>query len=164
MANILVVDDDHSVREFLRSTLEADGHRVSLAGGGEEALDVIRAHAFDCVMLDILMPDTDGFSVLRLMQTMPERARTPVIIITGRHDPEAVLRAMELGAVDHLAKPFPATDVEAALERALHGTVAERRDTLVRGAEAHKVAGALNRVARVSRLSRLADLLRHRRA
>lgn len=163
MAHILVVDDDPSVREALRVMLESEGHRVSEAPGGEEAIDAIRETPFDCVLLDVLMPDVDGFQVLRLKRTMPGRAGIPVIVITGRHEPDAVIRAMELGAADHIAKPFPPLVVESAVQRVLAGAPAEeRRRTLLHGAHATMVGRALNRVVRVPRALRLARLFRRR--
>jgi len=138
MASILTVDDDSEILELIKSTLKLAGHTVTTAIDGAEAVARIEKKRFDVVILDIMMPQMSGYEVLEKIREMPSRASTPVIVLTARHDPAGVARAVEGGAVDHLTKPFLPTELEAAVERALDGddeAVAERRRVLAHGAD-----------------------------
>ena len=105
-ASILVVDDDAVMRSMLSRSLEQDGHLVTTAGGGEEALDLIGREPFDVVLLDVLMPGLDGYTVLERIKAEPSLRHIPVIMITGVDDTESAIRCIEMGADDYLTKPF----------------------------------------------------------
>lgn len=108
MAKILVVDDDPSDRELMRSILERDGHRVTVATGGRDALDTLSSTTFDAVVTDILMPDVNGADLIEEMHRRVE-GYTPVVVVTGggSGDPTVVLRSIEhLGVTASLEKPF----------------------------------------------------------
>jgi CheY-like chemotaxis protein len=138
MASILTVDDDASIRELIEATLSMVGHEVTMAADGTEALAKLKKRRFDLVILDIMMPELDGYQVLERIREMPSRADTPVIVLTAKHDPSGVTREMDAGAVDHLAKPFHPNELQDAVTRALEGgeaAVAERRRTLTQGAD-----------------------------
>jgi len=106
-ANILVVDDDAAVVEFLSDRLVQYGYRVASVGNGSEALDRIASEAFDLVLLDISMSGVDGFKVLRSIKNNEAYARIPVIMLTGTQtDRKMRLDCLELGADDFLIKPF----------------------------------------------------------
>ncbi len=120
MARILVVDDEPAVRSLMAVTLKLAGHDISEATGGEEALRILESDSFDLVVLDIMMPVTDGYEVLVRMRAMSNQAETPVVVVTARgYDAEAMLREATGGAVDHLSKPFDPADLEHAVERIL---------------------------------------------
>lgn len=106
MSRILVVEDEAHLAEGLRFNLEAEGHRVEVAPTGEEALDaLLKAKTrFDAVVLDVMLPGRDGFSVARELR----RAKNfvPVLMLTARGRPEDVLKGFECGADDYLPKPF----------------------------------------------------------
>jgi adenylate cyclase len=105
-ANVLVVDDDSVNRLLLARSLEREGHRFATAEDGRRAMERLRADSFDVVLLDVLMPEMDGFEVLAEMQSDSELRRIPVIMISALEDIESVVRGIELGADDYLPKPF----------------------------------------------------------
>lgn len=151
MAKILIVDDEASARTVIRHCLQDAGHQVFEASEGEEALRKIKRRRFDLVILDIMMPGLDGYEVLERLRAIPSRAETPVIVVTAKHDPEGVLREAEGGAIDHLAKPFVLSELEAAVERALGSPAHElegRRRMLSRSAEVYGTLSRLHEKAR----------------
>jgi adenylate cyclase len=105
-AHVLVVDDDSVNRLLLARSLEREGHRFATAEHGRRALELLGAESFDIVLLDVVMPDIDGFEVLARMQADSELRRIPVIMISALEDIQSVVRAIELGADDYLPKPF----------------------------------------------------------
>jgi CheY-like chemotaxis protein len=138
MAMILAVDDDPDIRAVIEVTLESAGHKVVGAAGGEEAINKLRRRRFDLVLLDIMMPNVNGYQVLEQIRGMPSRAATPVVVITAKHDPEGLLKEIGQGIVDHLVKPFSAAELLAVVERAIEGEdqqVTERRRVLSNEAE-----------------------------
>lgn len=167
MARILAVDGDPSVLALLQESLGSHDHSVVVCATAQEALAVLRLERFDCVLLNMVLPDGGGEDVLRAMRTMPGRAGIPVIAWTEGSDATEVALETSLGVVDHLAKPFPPALVAAAVDRALErprSWLESRRHILRRGAEAHRDAERLNEKARASRVGRLIIDLRERRA
>jgi two-component system OmpR family response regulator len=139
MARILIVDDEPAVRSLMAVTLKLAGHQIIEAGGGEEGLALIEKRPFDLVVLDIMMPVTDGYEVLGRLRAMKDRAHTPVIVVTAKgFDTNGLMREAAGGAVDHLAKPFDPEELERAVERVLSASEDElerRRKMHSRGAE-----------------------------
>jgi adenylate cyclase len=105
-AHVLVVDDDSVNRLLLSRSVEQEGHRCATAWDGRQALEILRAESFDVVLLDVVMPEIDGFEVLAQMQTDGDLRHIPVIMISALEDIESVVRGIELGAEDYLPKPF----------------------------------------------------------
>ena len=105
-ASALVVDDDAMNRIVLQRSLEREGHAVRVAADGRAALELLRSEPFDVVLLDVLMPEMDGFELLELIQSDDELRQTPVIMISALEDMASVVRCIELGAEDYLPKPF----------------------------------------------------------
>lgn len=104
MDRVLVVDDDASILGVIREVLEDDGYKVSTAGSGEEALELLAGEPFALVMSDIRLPGIDGIAVLeRVKSTSP---RTNVIMITSHASMQSSIDALKLGAYDYLTKPF----------------------------------------------------------
>jgi two-component system, sensor histidine kinase and response regulator len=120
--SVLVVDDDATNRDVLFRRLERQGHRVQTASSGAEALDLLRQRPFDLVLLDIMMPDMDGYEVLRQIRDEPRLRQVPVIMISAIDDVQSVVRCIEAGAEDYLTKPFA-----PALLRARVGASLERK-------------------------------------
>lgn len=100
---ILVVDDERRMVGFIRLNLEQDGFQVIEAYNGTEALDRLRDSLPDLILLDVMMPDIDGFDVLR---TVREVSQVPVIMLTAKGEEEDVVKGLELGADDYVTKPF----------------------------------------------------------
>ena len=120
--SLLIVDDDEMNRYTLARRLTRDGYtNLAMAGNGAEALAAMRNDRFDLILLDIMMPVLDGFGVLEAMRADAALKGIPVIVISAHDDSANVIRAIELGATDYLAKPFDPVllraRVSATLER-----------------------------------------------
>ncbi len=113
---ILVVDDEPGIVDIAKANLEGYGYSVVAAYDGEEALRMIREEMPDLVVLDILMPEMDGWEVLEQIEADPELAGIPVIMLTARVSDEDVLRGLESGAVEYMTKPFYPNDLIAAVK------------------------------------------------
>ena len=113
--SILVVDDMPRNVQILRDRLKSEGYRVSEAGNGVEALRKIRQESPDVVLLDILMPEMDGYQVLEIMKADAALRTIPVIVVSAVDQIESVARCLELGAEDHLCKPFDPVILKARL-------------------------------------------------
>lgn len=100
---VLVVDDEQRIVNFVRMNLELEGCRVISASNGREALERVRDHLPDIMLLDIMMPGMDGFEVLRRLRQF---SSVPVIVLTAKDDPDDRIRGLELGADDYIGKPF----------------------------------------------------------
>lgn len=116
---ILVVDDNRTNRIKLLRSLEVQGHAVTLAADGRQALDLLRERAFDVVLLDIVMPGLDGYQVLERIKADPELRDIPVIVISALDEMDSVVRCIEMGAIDYLPKPFNPVLLRARLEASL---------------------------------------------
>ena len=116
---ILVVDDYRTNRLKLSLGLKQQGHTVAEAESGRQALDMLRAEPFDLVLLDILMPEMDGYEVLRQMKSDSTLRDVPVIVISAQDELESMVRGIELGAEDYLPKSFDPVLLRARLEACL---------------------------------------------
>ncbi|MEE8485887.1 MAG: response regulator [Acidimicrobiia bacterium] len=116
---ILVVDDDPDILQFVRMNLELDGFEVELAGGGREALEKAGASAPDLMLLDVMMPEIDGLTVLRRMRSDPSTANIPVIVLTARSLAEDRVKGLDLGADDYITKPFDLEELIARIRTVL---------------------------------------------
>lgn len=103
---ILVVDDNVTVRKLLEDRLNSRGYQVVLASDGYEALDIMRQKTVHLVLLDIMMPDMDGYEVLAQMQADPELRRIHVVVMSALHEMDSIVKCIKLGAEDYLFKPF----------------------------------------------------------
>jgi class 3 adenylate cyclase len=116
---ILVVDDDPVERRMLTHLLERDGHRVDTAADGRQALERLHAEPFDLVLLDVLMPEMDGYEVLAHLKDDDVLRHLPVLMITALDDVGSAVRCIELGADDYLLKPFDAVVLQARIRASL---------------------------------------------
>jgi len=116
---ILVVDDEPRMTRFIRMNLELEGYQVIEAHNGLEALDKVRADLPDLVILDVMMPELDGFETLEVLR---EVSSTPVIMLTVRADEEDKVRGLELGADDYVTKPFGARELVSRVKAVLRRT------------------------------------------
>jgi adenylate cyclase len=119
-STVLVVDDDAINRKLLEHHLLADGHQVTAAKDGSEALALLHDEPPDIVLLDILMPGVDGFQVLEHIRADSVLRDIPVIMISGLEDFESVIRCIELGAEDYLPKPFNPVLLRARINAGLN--------------------------------------------
>jgi DNA-binding response OmpR family regulator len=116
---ILVVDDEERMVRFIHLNLEHDGFRVIDAFNGSQALERLRTGMPDLVVLDVMMPDIDGFEVLR---TIREFSTVPVIMLTAKSEEEDRVRGLELGADDYVTKPFSPRELVSRVRAVLRRT------------------------------------------
>jgi class 3 adenylate cyclase len=118
---VLVVDDEAFIRDILARQLKLQGHTVIAAENGRRALEMMQEQAFDLLLLDILMPEMDGYQVLEQLKADPALRHIPVIVISALGQLNSVVRCIELGAEDYMIKPFDRVllkaRVDASLER-----------------------------------------------
>ena len=103
---LLIVEDDPANRDLLRRRLEREGHRVWEAENGRQALDQLETGVYDLMLLDVIMPKMDGYEVLAQLKRNPLHRDLPVIMISALDETQSVVRCIEMGAEDYLAKPF----------------------------------------------------------
>jgi len=103
---ILVVDDEPTIVRLMEFILARQGHEMLVAVNGQEALEHIRAHAPDLVLLDIMMPRIDGYEVARALRTDPATADLPIIMLSAKAQEEDIRKGMEVGVDEYITKPF----------------------------------------------------------
>lgn len=113
---ILVVDDEPRMIGFIRMNLELEGHQVIEAHNGLEALDAVRTQLPDIVLLDIMMPELDGYETLRMLREFSE---IPVIMLTAKGDENDKVYGLELGADDYVTKPFGPRELSSRIKAVL---------------------------------------------
>lgn len=116
---LLVVDDNEMNRDMLSRRLRRQGYTVDVAVNGREALEMLQAADFDLVLLDIMMPEMNGYEVLEEMKDNPNLSFIPVIMITAVDEIESIVRCIELGAEDYLPKPFNPVLLKARVNASL---------------------------------------------
>ena len=127
MARILVVDDNDDVRQLIASVLAAEGHKVNLAASGKSALDSLRLDTPDLMILDIMMPDMDGFTVLKRMTEEGFKKRTRVLVLTAKTAEADWIKGYRLGADHYLTKPFTIDELLATLREMFRMTIEQLR-------------------------------------
>ncbi|MGB1288961.1 MAG: response regulator transcription factor [Aggregatilineales bacterium] len=113
---ILVVDDEPRMIGFIRMNLELEGHQVLEAHNGMEALESIRTQLPDVVLMDVMMPEIDGFETLRMLREFSE---IPVIMLTAKGDENDIVYGLELGADDYVTKPFGPRELSSRIKAVL---------------------------------------------
>lgn len=116
---ILVVDDEERMVRFIRLNLEHDGFRVVEAYNGTQAINKVRSSLPDLILLDVMMPDIDGFEVLRIIR---EVSSVPVIMLTAKGEEDDRVRGLELGADDYITKPFSPRELVSRVKAVLRRT------------------------------------------
>jgi two-component system KDP operon response regulator KdpE len=114
---VLVVDDEPAIRRFLRTSLSTQGYQVEDASSGRVALDMFRKKPPDVFVLDLGLPDMDGFDIIK--QVREEGSAAPIIVLSSRNDEVGKVRALDLGADDYVTKPFGVEELLARLRAAL---------------------------------------------
>ena len=128
---VLVVDDDANNRDVLSRRLTWQGHDVRIASTGRNALEMMGEAAFDLVLLDIMMPDMDGYEVLGHIKADERQRHIPVIMISALSELQSVVRCIEAGAEDYLAKPFNPTLLKARIGACLEKKRGRDRETVL---------------------------------
>jgi len=116
---ILVVDDEQRMARFIHLNLEHDGFRVTEAYTGAQAMDRLRTALPDLILLDVMLPDFDGFEVLKMVRSL---STVPVIMVTAKSEEEERIRGLELGADDYVTKPFSPRELVSRVRAVLRRT------------------------------------------
>ena len=117
--SVLIVDDNSVNLQILSTIIIAQGYTVHLASSGLEALTIVRSESISIILLDIRMPEMDGFEFCRQLKADPQTQDIPVIFISAYNDEQSILTGFELGAVDFISKPFLKEEVLARLRNHL---------------------------------------------
>ncbi len=133
---ILVVDDEHTLRESCASLLESEGYKVTVCGRGDEALDLVRRRRFDIMLLDLYMSGVSGMELLQA--TLESYPQTLVVLMTGNPSVESSVAALRAGAWDYIPKPFSATHLQVLIGRAGHAVAVARESSESRAALARE--------------------------
>ena len=124
-ATMLIVEDEPETASLLETYFRAQGYHVFTAASGEEALSMAQAHSIDLIVLDIRLPDIDGFEVFRQLRAHRRTREIPVIFLTERRERESRLTGLEMGAHDYIPKPFSLQELRARVQNILRRSRAE---------------------------------------
>ncbi|MFC1946422.1 response regulator transcription factor [Chloroflexota bacterium] len=113
---ILVVDDEESTQNLLKTILEDAGYELVVVSTGKEAIDIVSSGVISLVLLDIVMPDMDGFKTL---ESIRKKSNIPVIMITGKGEITSLITSIDLGADDYIKKPFRSAKLLARVKAKL---------------------------------------------
>jgi two-component system phosphate regulon response regulator OmpR len=134
-AHLLIVDDDRRIRALLSRFLTEQGYRVTTAGDAATATACLRSLAFDLIVLDVMMPDENGFAfAARLRREASEHAQVPILMLTARADPEDRVEGLEAGVDDYLGKPYEPRELSLRIA------------SILRRAKVHPAPGPLTQV------------------
>ena len=132
MYRILVVDDEENIRKLIRKYAEFEGHTVTEAADGMEAVQICRKQNFDIIIMDVMMPELDGFSACREIR---KTKKTPVLMLSARGEEYDKIHGFELGVDDYVVKPFSPKElmmrIGAILKRAGNAAQSETRRELL---------------------------------
>jgi DNA-binding NtrC family response regulator len=117
--SLLVVDDNETSRDLMQRQLERQGHIVTVAESGKQALEIMQAHTFDLVLLDIMMPEMSGYQVLQRIKNSNLYGDMPVIVVSALDDMDSVVKCIRTGAEDYLLKPFNPVLLKARIRTCL---------------------------------------------
>ena len=121
---ILVADDEPHIVQVVRMNLEAEGYRVITASSGPETLKRVREDLPDLVLMDVGMPELDGFETLQLLREVSD---VPVIMLTVRSSEEDIVRGLELGADDYITKPFRARELSSRIKAVVRRGIGQQQ-------------------------------------
>jgi len=127
---VLIADDNADMRDYLQRLLVSKAYRVKAVADGLAALAAVREQKPNLIISDVMMPNLDGFALLKELRATPEMARIPIILLSARAGEEAVVEGMEVGADDYLVKPFAAYELLARVQANLK--LAEAREDLIK--------------------------------
>ncbi|MBL9217749.1 MAG: response regulator [Opitutaceae bacterium] len=120
VAKILAVDDEPDLTDLMQYHLVRAGHDVTTAANGWEAIHAVRTNRPDIILLDLMLPDLDGFGVCEILRRDPATATIPIIIVSAWASADSRNLGLELGALDYITKPFSPAELVARVNHLLH--------------------------------------------
>ncbi len=138
-ATVLSVDDDQGLQTVVTHYLSGEGYNTLSAGSGSEVIKVLQESTPNIILLDLVLPDTDGISILAQIRSMK---KIPVIVVSGKSDTTEKIVCLELGADDYMTKPFEMRELSARIKAVLR-----RAEEMPRSAEQDNSADAVNQIA-----------------
>ncbi len=120
VAKILAVDDEPELTDLMHYHLVRAGHDVTTAANGWEAIHAVRQNRPDIILLDLMLPDLDGFGVCEILRRDPATATIPIIIVSAWASTDSRNLGLELGALDYITKPFSPAELVARVNHLLH--------------------------------------------
>ena len=151
MADILIIEDDRKINELIRRTLSMTGHQGLTAFSDQEALSALERKGADLILLDIGLPDMDGFSLMR--QLRAEYRDIPVICVTARDEVPDRVRGLKDGAEDYIVKPFAMEELLARIQVVLRRFCKEQNSFCIRDVEVNLAEGTATRGGKDARLT-----------
>jgi DNA-binding response OmpR family regulator len=124
---VLVVDDDADALCILVRALEAVGYTALTAKGGRECLEIVQSRTVDVILLDVKMPEMDGFEVCRALQKINRASGIPIILVTGKDDVDTRVAGMHLGVSEFLTKPVNLQELVSRVQNQLHAVEIRRQ-------------------------------------
>jgi CheY-like chemotaxis protein len=118
---ILLIEDDPDIQKMVRLSLKYQGgHEVSVASGGREGLEKAAAENPDLILLDVMMPEMDGYETIKVLKTQPGTRHIPVVFLSARAQQTEIQKGRELGAIGYLVKPFDPMKLGTQLEELMN--------------------------------------------
>ncbi|WP_066635129.1 response regulator transcription factor [Desulfolucanica intricata] len=140
MPKVLVVDDEQNILEIIQFNLEREGYHIITAKDGNTALELARSEIPDLIVLDIMLPEQDGFTVCRLLQQEAKTRSIPIIMLSARGDELDKILGLEMGADDYVTKPFSPRELVARIKARLRrseetesSSIKDTDNTMIRG-------------------------------
>ena len=130
MTKVLIIDDEAPIRLLCRVNLEAEGMEVVEAPDGPTGLVVVESERPDAILLDVMMPGLDGWSVAERLLEMEDTREIPIVFLTARADLRDRARGMDLGGLDYITKPFNPVDLAALVEEVVSAVARGEREQL----------------------------------
>lgn len=116
MSKILIVDDEKNVAELIKYNLDIAGYDTVMVHDGKSAVDTVKTGEFDLVILDIMLPEIDGFSILRYIRSCEDIGDIPIIMLTAKSSESDIVLGLEIGADDYMVKPFKINELVARVK------------------------------------------------
>ncbi len=129
ISKVLIVDDVQLNLDLMKDILSEQGYMIATAKNGKSAIAKAKAHKFDLILLDIVLPDIDGFEVCQHLKSNPQTHDIPIIFLTAKREKDSIIKGFQLGAVDYIQKPFSKEELLARVN--LHLTLRKTQDELI---------------------------------
>jgi len=138
VSKILIVDDVQVNLDLMKDILSDNEYQIATAINGKSALAKARAHKFDLILLDVVLPDIDGFEVCSILKTNPQTQDIPIIFLTAKKEKDSIVKGFQLGAVDYIPKPFSREELQARVT--LHLSLRKAQNELIKSKEMAEAA------------------------